>query len=247
VEPIPRLITIPVSHYCEKARWALDRAGIPYREERHLQGLHNFSTLREARSDEVPVLITATEKLRDSTDILKWVGQRTPGLYPNGGTAEEWEEFFDRSLGPATRVWAYFHLLQETRLLMDTTRHHGLSRTHLALMPILFPLIKRLIIAGYQVTEPNSVKAAEKIQAAFDRVGAKLGEGSPYLCGDQFSAADLTFAALAAPAVYPAEYGVKLPSLEELPLSMQSQVRSWRKHPAGIYALELYRKHRSKL
>ena len=29
------LITIPPSHYCEKARWALDYARIPYREERH--------------------------------------------------------------------------------------------------------------------------------------------------------------------------------------------------------------------
>ena len=24
------LITIPISHYCEKARWALDRAALPY-------------------------------------------------------------------------------------------------------------------------------------------------------------------------------------------------------------------------
>jgi glutathione S-transferase len=35
-----RLITIPISHYCEKARWALERAGLPYREERHVQGIH---------------------------------------------------------------------------------------------------------------------------------------------------------------------------------------------------------------
>ena len=37
-----RLVTIPISHYCEKARWALDRAGIPYREERHVQGIHRI-------------------------------------------------------------------------------------------------------------------------------------------------------------------------------------------------------------
>ena len=33
---IPTLITIPISHYCEKARWALDRAGVAYRERAHL-------------------------------------------------------------------------------------------------------------------------------------------------------------------------------------------------------------------
>ena len=28
-----RLITIAFSHYCEKARWALDRAGIVFEED----------------------------------------------------------------------------------------------------------------------------------------------------------------------------------------------------------------------
>jgi glutathione S-transferase len=31
-----RLIIIPISRFCEKARWALERAGIAYREG-HLQ------------------------------------------------------------------------------------------------------------------------------------------------------------------------------------------------------------------
>jgi hypothetical protein len=30
-----RLVMIPISRYCEKARWALDRSGIAYREECH--------------------------------------------------------------------------------------------------------------------------------------------------------------------------------------------------------------------
>jgi len=38
-----RLITIPISHYCEKARWALERAGLSYREERHVQGVHRLA------------------------------------------------------------------------------------------------------------------------------------------------------------------------------------------------------------
>ncbi|MCW3023116.1 MAG: Glutathione S-transferase family protein, partial [Conexibacter sp.] len=35
----PILVTIPISHYCEKARWALDRAGVAYEERRHLPAL----------------------------------------------------------------------------------------------------------------------------------------------------------------------------------------------------------------
>ena len=43
---VRRLITIPISHYCEKARWALDRAGLAYREERHVQGVHQVVSKR---------------------------------------------------------------------------------------------------------------------------------------------------------------------------------------------------------
>ncbi len=35
-----RLVTIPISHFCEEARWALDRAGVEYVEQPHLQLVH---------------------------------------------------------------------------------------------------------------------------------------------------------------------------------------------------------------
>ena len=40
---------------------------------------------------------------------------------------------------------------------------------------------------------------------------------APYLCGERFTAADLTFACLAAAVVLPPEYGVRLPQPDELP------------------------------
>ena len=36
---VPRLQTIAFSHYCELARWALDRARVPYVEASHFPGL----------------------------------------------------------------------------------------------------------------------------------------------------------------------------------------------------------------
>ena len=40
----PVLWHIPVSHYSEKARWALELAHLPYREEPHLQVIHSMHT-----------------------------------------------------------------------------------------------------------------------------------------------------------------------------------------------------------
>ena len=53
-----RLVTIPFSHYCEKARWALERTAMPYREERHVQGIHRFAARRAGGGVTVPVLVT---------------------------------------------------------------------------------------------------------------------------------------------------------------------------------------------
>jgi len=45
-----------------------------------------------------------------------------------------------------------------------------------------------------------------------DFVAGLLADGRPYLCGERFSAADLTFAALTAAVIVPPVYGVELPS-----------------------------------
>ena len=42
----------------------------------------------------------------------------------------------------------------------------------------------------------------------------------------------------------PPEYGVRLPQPDELPDQIARDVRSFREHPAGRYALELFRTER---
>ena len=66
-----RLITIPMSHYCEKARWALERLGLEYYEERHLQVFHYPRTWWISRGPSVPVLVDGGRVVADSTAILQ--------------------------------------------------------------------------------------------------------------------------------------------------------------------------------
>src|SRR5689334_24896004 len=74
-----RLVTIPISHFCEKARWALDRAGVQYAEERHLQLLHVVFSRRAGGHGTVPVLVTEDGAvMADSSDILRWCDARGP-------------------------------------------------------------------------------------------------------------------------------------------------------------------------
>src|ERR687889_671115 len=49
------LVTIPISHFCEKARWALDRAGVDYTEKRHIQLMHWAAVKRAGGGMTAPV------------------------------------------------------------------------------------------------------------------------------------------------------------------------------------------------
>jgi glutathione S-transferase len=69
-----RLITIPVSHYCEKIRWALIRSQLPFVEDRHMPPFHRFFTSRVGGTS-VPVLVTADRVLTDSADILQYIDE----------------------------------------------------------------------------------------------------------------------------------------------------------------------------
>ena len=82
------------------------------------------------------------------------------------------------------------------------------------------------------------------MQATFDAVADRLDDGRPYLCGDRFTAADLTFAALAGSVLMPPEYGVPLPRPDELPAQMAAAVRDLRAHPAGEHAMAMFRDER---
>ena len=84
----------------------------------------------------------------------------------------------------------------------------------------------------------------ELIRTTFDEVADRLSDGRPYLCGEHFTAADLTFAALAGPIVLPPEYTVPLPQPPELPPSMATTVEELRAHPAGVHALAMFRRMR---
>ena len=109
-----KLITIPFSHYCEKARWALDHVGVPYEEDGHLPVFHYLATYRAGAKRTVPVLVDDKTVVRDSTDIVAWADAKRPGsLIPVAGAKEllAIEDDVDTHFGPATRRWAYYHLL----------------------------------------------------------------------------------------------------------------------------------------
>jgi glutathione S-transferase len=239
----PRLITIPISHYCEKARWALERADIPYREEPHLQAIHWAHVWRAGRGRTAPVLVTENGPLTESSDILHWVDARSDlRLYPDPEVGAL-ERHFDDELGPHGRRWMYHRIFDRADLVREYAVT-GVPRWERAVLPPFLPLARRLINRYLDVDDTTAAESRARVRAVFDEVGERLGDGRRYLVGDSFTAADLTFAALAASVLVPSRYGVPLPPLERLPEPFAGEVRALREHPAGAFALRLYDQER---
>jgi glutathione S-transferase len=116
-----RLITIPFSHYCEKARWALEVCGVAYDEDGHLPLFHYVATVRAGANRTVPALVHGKRVIPDSTDIIAFAdSQRPHTLLPanarDRADALALEDEFDRHLGPATRRWQYFQVIDRKDL-----------------------------------------------------------------------------------------------------------------------------------
>jgi glutathione S-transferase len=245
-----RLITIPISHYCEKARWALDRAGIAYREERHVQGVHQLAARRAGGHKTVPVLVTPDAVLADSADILAWVDERTPPeerLFPDDAHERSEVEALcrrlDDVLGPRGRRLMYVHMLRD-RELMLRFNNAGVPAWEDRFLRLGWPLMVRFAARELAITPGIEVEDEATVWREFGFVAELLADGRAHLCGERFSAADLTFAALAAPMIVPPEYTVSLPQPDALPADTAGLVRRGREHPAGRYALDLFRQRR---
>jgi len=244
-------ITIPLSHYCEKARWALDRCALAYREEPHAPLLHRFATQRNGGGT-VPVLVHGSSRLFTSTDILVHADSICGGdmLYPRDPTLRRevaaLVERFDAELGPHTRRWAYAQLLPQTALLRSVWSRQ-VPRFEASLLPVITPLARRLVRSAYRITPENAQRSLERLRGVFCQVDECLRDGRRFLVGERFTAADLTFAALAAPVLFPVECRAVHPPLDAVPAAMREEVSRLRGTDAGRYALRMFSEERGRL
>jgi glutathione S-transferase len=249
----PVLWHIPVSHFSEKARWALAWKGVEHERRAPLPGAHIPIALWLTRGAQktFPVLRLDGRNIGDSTAIIAALEQRCPDppLYPEDPQARahalELEEFFDERLGPQIRLLAW-HELRTDREQMAT-----LSRT---MLPEPMRDFGPAVAAGgafgsayvqlrFRVASHEAAAlAGDQVLAAFERLESELDRGDgEFLVGDAFSVADLTAASLFYPIVNPPEgpsvFGDAPPRLEEFFAPL-------RERPGGQWIAETFRRYR---
>lgn len=205
-ENLPKLITIPPSHYCDKVRWGLNFVNYKYKEESYPPVFHLIGT-KKVKARSVPVLITEKKIIKDSTDILKFVDKDINKLYPVEirKQVENLEELFDTKLGPHTRRFAYFHLFNTPQVIFEDfcdTSHPFYD----SMYQTFFPIFKILIKKSMNISSESAERSFNTIMEVFNKVEKDLSDGRKFLTGNEMTAADITFATLGAPVIMPRNY-----------------------------------------
>jgi glutathione S-transferase len=247
----PLLWHIPISHYNEKVRWALDYKGIPHGRRAALGGTNMLVPfmLTRGRSITLPLLQLGGEVFSDSTTIIAELEARWPDppLYPSDPPqrtrALELEDYFDENLGAPIRHFAYHQLMS------DPAAFESVARGLMPLGPLAgvepvskasTAMTRSIIRTRFGIGAQDSADRAEaEVRSALDHLEAEL-DGNDYLVGDRFTVADLTAASLFYPIVQPPGS----PQGAEPSEGMLERRAELEDRPGFQWVQETYRRHR---
>ncbi len=275
-DALPTLITIRFSHFCEKARWALDRlrdaeahSSVSGQYESKQSDSYNYVECSRSIlthmitslwhtsgfSSSTPIYITNDKRvLKDSSTIMRYVSDELcklgkPTLYPTS-EVQELVDYFDETLGVHVRRYGYWLMfstddmnveLQECWLRSTVKLERWIQRH-------FFGPIKALATEGMQIHEQPSLISKQHIDEVFEKINQKLEEhGGTYLLNTNYpTAADLTFAALAYPMIFPPQCNDLIIEYDPDRMSPQfyNQVTIYRQQRAGQFVLRMYEQDR---
>jgi len=178
------LVTIPISHFCEKARWGLERAGVEYTERRHIQIIHQFAARLAGGGKTVPVLKTDEGVFKQSREILLYADRDLPEqsrLYPadrqQRAQVIELEDRFDAVLGVEGRRWLYHEVFKNMKPLTPYNLT-GVPAWERAMFPIVLAPAKVYIRRYLDIDEATVANALRLVDEELDFVGELLADGA---------------------------------------------------------------------
>lgn len=242
----PKLITFGISHFCEKARWALDWHGIEYEEVGWPPGLHQILAKRwGAKATTVPILLDGAQLIQESGTIIDWADQRAQdrGRELTRSDALKIEQRADDIIGVHIRRLFFAEMLPKSPYLTRPGLFLNSSVSHRFVGSMMWPVTWRVMMKMYDITPDAASDSRAKLEAELDWLDSKLSDARSYLVGDRFSRADLTVSSLLAPFACPEE----IPAFRDssFPDALIADSERWKQRPVMHWVKEQYEAHRA--
>jgi len=217
------LYQFPVSHFCEKVRWALAYKRLPYKSKNMLPGLHTKKMMKMTGQSSVPVLKDGKNVVAHSSDILSYLDEQFPrfSLTPEDESehakAMEIEAWADKDVGPAVRLLCYAILLERPDLLVPMFTYQGPWYGGFVAQRI-FPKVRDALIKRLPITEESIAASKKNLHTVVETFTANYADDA-FMVGKSLSRADVAMASLWAPLFRMGKYGVEWP--DSVPVELQ--------------------------
>jgi len=242
----PVLWHLAMSHYNEKARWALDYKQLPHTRRAVMPGVHAIVAKRLGGRTTFPVMTIGDAVFPDSTDIIAALEELVPEppLYPADpalrAQALELEDELDRELGPAVRRLGYQRILNDKDAATTFLAAGGPPLRKTMLSAGFGPMSTRMR-AVFEILGPDDPRSVTTIEHYLELIEERSAD-TGFLVGDRFSVADLTAASLLAIIVCPD--AMPGPPLPPFPAGLRELLGPPLDRPGGAWADRIYRTYR---
>ena len=246
----PSLYVFAISHYCEKARWALDSLDIEYRL-RHLAPGPHAQIARElgGAGSSLPLLVSDDRAVHGSGAIIDWadsvVDDPQRRLGPGADLEAECralEQRLDDIGGVHVRRAYYSEALVDEPDTVRPMFTRDLSASEREPIDENWEFICQAMIGAMDLGPEQERESRRIIEGELDWFDGLLSDGRRFLLGDRFSRADITAASLLAPLALPKEhptYGMLV-----VPPRAAADLKRWAGRPTIEWVRRIYREQR---
>lgn len=242
----PILYVFAISHFCEKARWAMDRSGIEYKLKFMAPGVHaQKATKLGLDKTSVPFLQTEDGILQGSPQIIDWIDANledtTLNLTPNE-ECRSLEQRLDDKIGIHIRRYYYSEAMLDCPETVKPIFKIGIPFHHKLLVDSIWSKVPAMMAKSMDLGPEQHLQSRAIVDSEMDWLDKRLGDGRAYLTGDKFSRADLAAASLLAPLVSPAQH----PTYTELalPPRVAADAKTWENRPILKWVEKIYQQYR---
>ena len=208
----PQLIIFAASHFCEKARWALDWHGISYEEVGWPPGLHQIMAQhRGLKEAHVPIVFEGEEVIQGSGAIIDWADRkdqnpdRTLTPAAERSEASEIENRVGEVIGVHVRRLAFAELLPANAHVVKSALFYSATGWRRLAGNMMWPVTRQVMMRKCNIVPGSAEESRSKLEEEFDWLEGKLADGRTYFVGNRFIRADLTVASLLAQCARPNE------------------------------------------